>query len=257
VHEAERWIVSRLHDAGLKSERDEIAMGGATVANVVVTLPGTTRPDEIVLVGAHYDTVIGSPGADDNASGVALLLAMAARMSETPMERTVRLVFFVNEENPFTGGIQMGSRVHADRSRERGDDIVMMLNMDSVGYYKHDKGSQKYPRVLRALFPSRGNFVVFATNKTHQQLLDRIVTLYQAQCDFPTIGVATDSSQINRGDHASFLWRDYPALSITDTSEFRNPNYHRSSDTPETLDFDSMARMGEGFITTVRALAGE
>ncbi|MDH3626455.1 MAG: M20/M25/M40 family metallo-hydrolase [Acidobacteriota bacterium] len=256
VLEAERWIVERLRDAGLEPERDEIDVAGTIVANVVAILPGTTRPDEVVLVGAHYDTVIGSPGADDNASGVALLLAMAARLVETPMERTVRIVFFVNEEDPFTGGMQMGSRVHADRSRERGDDIVLMLNVDSVGYYKHDKGSQKYPRILRALFPSRGNFVVFATDKAHRRVLDRVVALYQEQCRFPTIGVATDSGQINRGDHASFLWRGYPALAISDTSEFRNPNYHRSTDEPATLDLDAMARMGEGFVGTVRALAG-
>ncbi|MCP4005610.1 MAG: M28 family peptidase [bacterium] len=149
----------------------------------------------------------------------------------------------------------MGSRVHADRSRARGDEIVLMIGVDSVGYYKHEKGSQNYPPLVGALFPSTGNFVVFATDKPHKQLLDRTVALFQQQCEFPTVGVATNSKQINRADHAPFLWRGYPALALSDTSEFRNPHYHSSSDTAETLDYDSMTRMADGFIRTVRVLA--
>ena len=245
----------RLRAAGIEPDRDEIDVAGTIVANVVVTLPGVKLPDEIVLLGAHYDTVIGSPGADDNASGVALLLALAARLADEPPNRTVRIVFFVNEEDPFTGGILMGSRVHADRSRTRGDDIVLMISVDSVGFYAHQKGSQNYPPIVGALFPSRGDFVVFATDKAHRKVLDLVVSLYQEQCRFPVIGVATDSGQINRGDHAPFLWAGYPSLAISDTSEFRNPNYHRSTDTIESLDFESMARMAEGWIAMVRVLA--
>ncbi|MCP4005505.1 MAG: M20/M25/M40 family metallo-hydrolase, partial [bacterium] len=126
---AERWIAERLRDAGVDPQRDEIDVAGTSVANLVATIPGTTHPNEVVLIGAHYDTVADSPGANDNASGVALLLAATRRLVSAPMDRTVRIVFFVNEEEPFSGGVQMGSRVHADRSRARGDEIVLMIGV--------------------------------------------------------------------------------------------------------------------------------
>ena len=121
---AERWITERLREAGVEPVRDVIDLGGLEVANLEVVFPGTELPDEIIVLGAHYDTVTDSPGANDNASGVAVLLAVARRLRAEPMARTVRLLFFVNEESPFTGGVQMGSRVYADRCKDRGENIV-------------------------------------------------------------------------------------------------------------------------------------
>jgi hypothetical protein len=250
---AERWILSRLEELDIEGVRDEVDLYGATAANVVATLPGNERPDEIVLIGAHYDTQIGSPGANDNASGVALLLATAKRLKDLPLGRTVRIVFFVNEENPFSGGIQMGSRLHAERSRARRDDIVLMLNVDSIGYFTSEPGSQNYPPFVFSL-PSTGNFVVFATNRDNQKLLDRVVELFQAESRFPSIGIATNMKDIARSDHAPFWWQGYPALALSDTSEARDPNYHLPTDTAENLDYDEMARVAGGFVRTVRVL---
>jgi hypothetical protein len=254
IREAERWILDQLEESGIEAQREEVDLNGPKVANVVVTFPGVERPDEIILIGAHYDTVRGSPGANDNASGVALLLATAERLKDTRLGRTVRIVFFVNEEDPFSGGIQMGSRVHADRSRARGDSIIAMLAVDSVGYYTSEAGSQNYPAFIFGL-PSVGNFVAFVSNRDNQQLVDRVVEVFQSVSRFPSIGVATDMKAAARSDHAPFWWRDYPALLVTDTSEERDPNYHRPTDTADNLNYDEMARMAGGFIRTLQALA--
>lgn len=251
---AEQWIIDRLSEERVQARRDEVDLNGVAVANIEATFPGTKAPEDIVLFGAHYDTVPDSPGANDNASGVALLLAAAAYLAENPPERTVRVVFFVNEESPFAGGIQMGSRVYADRCKARLDRIVAMIAVDSIGCYSNDRGSQKYPPFVNWSLPSKGNFVAFGSDLKNRALLDRIVAIFQEQCRFPSIGAATDSKMSARGDHAPFWWRGFPAVFMSDTSEFRDPHYHRPTDTPQHLNYDEMARMADGFLKTVRAL---
>ena len=256
VLETERWLLDQLEQSGLDARRDEIDLNGAFAANVVVTFEGTRRPNEIILIGAHYDTVRRSPGANDNGSGVALLLALARRLSGEPTDRTVRIVFFVNEESPFSGGIQMGSRVHADRSRARRDNIVLMISVDSVGYFTSEAGSQDYPAFIFGL-PSVGNFVAFVGNRDNQALVDLVVEVFQTQSHFPSIGLATDMKDAGRSDHAPFWWQGYPALSLSDTSETRDPHYHSPTDTADNLNYDEMARLAVGFLQTLRALASE
>ena len=251
---AEQWIVDRLRSHGLEPRRDEVDLGGVSVANIAVSFPGAKRPDEIIVIGAHYDTVFRSPGANDNASGVALLLATAKRLRDVPIGRTVRIVFFVNEEYPFSSGIQMGSKVYAQRCRARNDDIVAMICVDSVGYYASAPGSQKYPAFIFGL-PSKGNFIAFASNRENQQLLDRVVELFQIQSRFPSIGVASDSKDAGRSDHAPFWWQGYPAILMSDTSMYRDPHYHSPTDTAENLNYDEMARLAKGFIKTVQVMA--
>jgi len=251
---AERWIMDRLEESSIEAQREEVDLNGPKVANIVVTFTGVERSDEIVLIGAHYDTVRGSPGANDNASGVALLLATARRLKDQRLGRTVRIVFFVNEEDPFSFGIQMGSRIHAERSRARGDSIVAMIAVDSIGYYTSEAGSQNYPPFILGL-PSVGNFVAFVSNRDNQRLLDRVVELFQTESRFPSIGIATDMKAAARSDHAPFWWRGYPALLMSDTSEERDPNYHQPTDTADKLNYEEMARMADGFIRTLRVLA--
>ena len=251
---AERWIVDRLTASGVEPRRDEVDLNGPKVANVEASFPGVERPGEIIVIGAHYDTVFRSPGANDNASGVALLLATAKRLRDVPIGRTVRIVFFVNEEWPFSSGIQMGSKVYAERCRARNDDIVAMICVDSVGYYASAPGSQKYPAFIVGL-PSKGNFIAFASNRENQQLLDRVVELFQIQSRFPSIGVASDSKDAGRSDHAPFWWQGYPAILMSDTSMYRDPHYHRPTDTAENLNYDEMARLAKGFIKTVQVMA--
>ena len=183
------------------------------------------------------------------------LQEVAAYLTENPPERTVRVVFFVNEESPFAGGIQMDSRVYAERCKARWDRIVAMIAVDSVGCHSHERGSQKYPPLVGWFMPSRGNFIAFGSDLKNRPLLDFVVASFQKQCRFPSIGAATDSSMLARGDHAPFWWQGYPAISMSDTSEFRDPNYHRPTDTPQHLNYDEMARMADGFMKTVHVLA--
>ena len=254
ILEAERWLEKQLQAMGIESKRDEVDLGTISVANIEVSFSGLKSPDEIIVIGAHYDTVPGSPGANDNASGVALLLATAKRLKNVTLDRTVRLVFFVNEENPFSGGIQMGSRVYADRCRSRNDNIVAMLCVDSIGYYSSDSGSQKVPPFIGGI-PSRGNFVAFGSNRENRHLVDCLLTIFQEQCRFPSIGVASDMKDMSRSDHAPFWWADYPALFLTDTSQARDPHYHQPTDIAENLNYIEMARFAEGFIKMVIEIA--
>lgn len=251
VLEAERWIIAELETAGITPRRDEIDLGSLAVANIEATFPGTSAADEIVLIGAHYDTVAGSPGANDNASGVALLLAAARRLTDLETQRSTRLVFFANEEPPLSFGMQMGSRLYAERARARGDDIVLMISVDSIGYYTDARGSQKG----RPFLPSRGNFVAFGGNRENQALVDRVVALFQRHSRFPSLGLATDIKAINRSDHSSFWNQGYPAIFMSDTSEARDPHYHKPSDVADNLDYDQMARMAEGFLRFLQTLA--
>ncbi len=252
---AERWIVDRLVASGLQPRRDEIDVNGSTVANVEIIFPGAVHPEEIIVIGAHYDTVFGSPGANDNASGVALLLATARRLRAAPTGRTVRIVFFVNEEFPFSFGMQMGSKVYAERARARGDDIVTMIAVDSIGYYTSAPGSQASVPFHFGLFPSTGNFVAFISNGENRRLLDRVVAIFQEQSRFPSVGAATDWKAASRSDHAPFWWQGYPALLMSDTSEGRDPNYHQPTDTADNLNYDDLARVADGFIRTIQVLA--
>jgi len=251
---AERWLLGQLMLAGVEAHRDEVDVNVGVVANVVATFEGVTRPEEVVLIGAHYDSVASSPGANDNGSGVALLLAMARRLKDQPTDRTVRLVFFVNEENPFTGGLQMGSRVHAMRSRASGDEIVLMISVDSIGYFSSQSGSQNYPAFIFGL-PSVGNFIAFVSNTDNSDMVDRTVEVFQSQSRFPSIGIATDMADAARSDHASFLWEDYPAMTMSDTSEFRDPHYHKPTDVAANINYDELARLAAGFLPAIRSLA--
>ncbi|MEM7309666.1 MAG: M20/M25/M40 family metallo-hydrolase [Planctomycetota bacterium] len=248
--DAERWLLARLRAEGMEPERDEVLVNGVMTANVLVTFPGTESPDEILLLGAHYDTVPRSPGANDNASGVALLFALARRLRDDPAPRTVRLAFFVNEEPPFTGGILMGSRVYAERCAARGDDIVLMVSVDSVGYYTSEADSQGQPYFFYGL-PEVGNFIAFASDEDHEPLLDRVVSIYQSECRFPSVGIVSTAAS----DHGSFLRQGFPALLLTDTREARDPHSHKPTDVADNLNYDDMARMAEGFLRMVRVLA--
>ncbi len=228
-----------------------------TVCNWEVTLPGKRRPEEVVVIGAHYDTVPHSPGANDNGSGVAALLEIARALRDFRPERTLRLVAFVNEEAPFYRTGEMGSQVYARRARAHGDDIVAMLSLETIGHYSDAPGSQRFPNPLYAWFyPDTGNFVAFVSNLASWGLLRRCLQRFRRLSEFPAQGVAAPGSLTGIGwsDHASFWDQGYQALMVTDTAPFRYPHYHRPSDTPDKLDYDAFARVTAGLINLTRDL---
>ena len=230
---------------------------GVPCCNLEVVHPGQRRPDEIVLVGAHYDSVRGSPGADDNASGVAALLEIAHYLLPSVTDRTIRLVAFVNEEPPFFPWGDMGSKVYATAVRARGDNIRLMISLEMLGFYSDEPGSQRYPPLFRYFFPDRGNFIGFVSNLRSRRMLRQAVQAFRSHSTFPVESVATFSfvPGVSWSDHRSFWRRGYPALMVTDTAFYRNRDYHTAFDTPEKLDYQSMAAVTSGLAETLIALA--
>lgn len=232
-------------------------LGGRTFRNIEAALPGRTARQDIVIVGGHYDSVTGTPGADDNASGVAAVLELARRMSDNPADRTVKFVAFANEEPPFFYTEDMGSRHYARAARGRGDRITAMLSLETIGYYSDAAGSQRYPPVLGWFYPDRGDFIGFVGNVGSRALVHRVIREFRSSAQFPSAGTAAPAQipGIAWSDHWSFWKEGYDAVMITDTAPFRNPHYHELSDRPETLDYDRMARVVDGLGSVVRSLA--
>ena len=241
-------IEASLTSAGYKVSRQSYQVWRETCFNLEAEIPGKTRPEEAIVVGAHYDSVSGSPGANDNASGVAALLELARRWSGREVERTLRFVAFVNEEPSFFQTEQMGSLVYARHCRERNQNIVAMLSLETIGYYSNEAGSQKYPFPLGLFYPSRGDFIGFVSNTANSRLLRRCVESFRRQVSFPSEGGALPGALpgIGWSDHWAFWQAGYPALMVTDTAPFRYPYYHTAQDTPDKLDYQRMARVVAG-----------
>jgi Zn-dependent M28 family amino/carboxypeptidase len=229
---------------------------GETWHNLEVSRLGRDRPAEIILLGAHYDSVRGSPGANDNASGVAALLALSARFARLQTRRTLRFVAFVNEEPPFFYTDRMGSQVYARAARGRGDDIRAMFSLETIGYYRDDIGSQRYPFPFGFFYPEQGNFIGFVSNLGSRALLKRAVAAFRGVSDFPLEHLAAPAivPGVAWSDQLSFWRAGYPGVMVTDTALFRYPHYHRADDTPDKLDYARLARVVEGLAAMLRTL---
>jgi Zn-dependent M28 family amino/carboxypeptidase len=254
-------IERELTDSGYVVERQVYCAAGAEVANLIVEIAGTARPAEIVVVGAHYDTVPSTPGADDNASAVAVLLEVARLMRDWASWRTVRFVAFPCEEMPHFHTHEMGSQVYAKQCRARGDRIVGMLCLEMVGFYTTELGVQQLPpgipRFLRFAFPRRGDFLAAVGNFRSWRLLRKFRRGFKRAVRFPLFSIVLPEwiPDIRRSDNASFWDQGYPALMLTDTSYLRNPHYHLPTDMPDTLDYERMAQVTRGVLGGVVELA--
>jgi len=253
---AAHHIERSLKDAGYQVERQTytVMRDDVQADNVIAELRGS---EEIVVIGAHYDAVDGTMGADDNASGVAALLELARRFAKTKPRRTLRFVAFANEEPPHFQSQDMGSWQYAKRCRDRNEKIVAMVSLETIGYYDDRPGSQQYPGPLAAFFPNTGNFIAFASNVGSRPLLNRAVKAFQSTTQFPIESAALPEAVpgIGWSDQWSFWQFGWPAIMVTDTAPFRNPHYHRPSDQPDTLDYERLAHVTLGMEGVVRALA--
>jgi hypothetical protein len=254
---AAAYIRAEWRSQGYESVSQRYEAGGVASENLEVTVRGTTKAGEIVLVGAHYDTVPGSPGANDNASGVAALLEISRDFARFRPERTVRFVAFVNEEPPFFASDRMGSAVYAKAARERGDDIRLMVSLEMLGYYSDRPGSQSYPPLLGLFYPDRANFVAMVSNFRSRQALQELVRAFRGGSDFPVESLATFEfvPGLAWSDQLSFWRHGYAAAMVTDTAFYRYPHYHRASDTPEKLAYDSMSRVVVGLRGAIAGIA--
>lgn len=242
---------------GLPVSEERFEVGGQPVVNLFVEQTGSARPKEILVVGAHYDTAPGTPGANDNGTGVALLLEMARALKDEKFKRTIRYVAFVNEEPPHYFTEHMGSRVHASGARARGENIVAMISLETLGYYSSAAGTQGYPFPLGVFYPRTGNFLGVVGNLRSRALVAEFLRHFMTAGDFPVEGIATFDwiPGISWSDHWSFWQEGYPALMLTDTAPFRYPEYHGNQDVPGRITALEYARAALGVVQAVRGLA--
>lgn len=252
------FIETSLRAAGYEIRRHSYAVGGQPCWNLEAELAGAARAAEIVVVGAHYDSVRGSPGANDNASAVAALLALARRFRGRPTARTLRFVAFVNEEPPYFQTRAMGSFVYARGCRARREQITAMISLETIGYYDDQPGSQSYPFPFGCFYPPEGNFLAFIGSFAQRSLVARTIGSFRRHARFPSEGAALFSivPGVSWSDHWAFWKMGYPALMITDTAPYRYPYYHSAFDTPDKLDYDRLARVVGGLEFVIAELAG-
>lgn len=257
LNDSAGYIETTLAELGYDVAKQEYKVENKILKNIEAELVGTSKPEEIIIVGAHYDSVIGSPGANDNASGVAAVLEIARLLSKEKLPRTLRMVAFVNEEPPFFQTKNMGSRIYAARSRQRGEKIIAMFSLETIGYYSNEPGSQHYPFPLGSFYPDTGNFIGFVGNVSSRKLVHHSLASFRRHTSFPSEGLAAPGWFIGIGwsDHWSFWKEGYPAVMITDTALFRYKQYHTMEDTPDKIDYDRMARVVEGITRVLCDLA--
>jgi Zn-dependent M28 family amino/carboxypeptidase len=259
LHAAEDYIRETWRGQGYDVAAQEYTVEGVRSANLEIARRGAVHSAEIILVGAHYDSVPGSPGANDNASGVAALLELSRLFAGVEPARTLRFVAFVNEEPPFFLFGNMGSMHYARAARRRRDDIRLMVSLETIGFYTEAPGSQSYPPLFRYFFPDRADFIGFVSNFRSRRMLRRLVEAYRATSDFPVQHVATFAAVpgVAWSDHLSFWRNRYRALMVTDTAFYRYPWYHTAQDTPDKLNYGEFARMSNGLFRALAALAGD
>ncbi len=238
------FIERSFTDAGLKVRRDGYDADGKLCENIEAEIPGATT--NVFVIGAHYDSVFGSPGANDNGSGVAALLALARRFAGKPTSHTLRFVAFPNEEPASFQTELMGSLIYAGKCKERGDRIDGMISLETIGYFSNAPKSQAFPVPgLGAIYPTTGNFIAFVGNVSSRALVRQVIASFRQHAKLPSEGAALPSNVPGVGwsDHWAFWQHGYPAIMITDTAPFRYPHYHARSDTPDKLEYDSMTRL--------------
>jgi len=256
--EAASYISAAFEALGCRPTRQSIEVWSGDVDNVECEFEGHERPDEVVVVGAHYDSAPYSPGANDNASGVAGLIELAKRVAAKPRARTLRFVAFTNEEPPFFQTDQMGSYVYVQRLAERPGTVVAMLSIETIGSYSDEPGSQAFPPLMDLFYPDRGDFIALIANPPSRGLVRRAIRTFRASgVKVPSEGAAAPAflEGVDWPDQWAFWLQGIPAIMITDTAPFRYAAYHTRHDTPEKLDYLRMASVVEGLVAVVEELA--
>lgn len=245
---SQTFIECRFRVLGYDVRIEQYEADGGLVANIEAEKRGLKFPEEILLVGAHYDSSPGSPGADDNSTGVAALLELARAFKDVQIDRTLRFVAFVNEEPPFFLTELMGSRVYVQGVKAREENLLGMICFDSLGYYSSIPDSQQYPSPLERFYPDKGDFIAFVSNPQSALFLEKCIRTFRKTTKFPSEAlIAPDSIQeVEFSDHSSFWKEGYHAIMVTNTAFFRNRHYHLPSDTTSTIDFERMTRVVSG-----------
>lgn len=250
---AEAYVTEQWRSWRLAVSFDELSYTGERFVNLIARPMKSPRSPRLII-GAHLDTVPGTPGADDNASGVAVMLEVSRIIAGASPPLPVEFVAFALEELGM-----VGSRHYAAAIQRQRDEVLGMLSLEMVGFTESE-GLQHYPWFLRGRYPSIGNYVGLAANSQSKRFLEAVA----AAC-LTVSGLPVETMLIPRNgwllpesrlsDHAPFWDRGYPALLVTDTAFFRNPHYHQPSDTVETLDLGFMEKVTQGVVAAIAALA--
>src|SRR5262245_16868136 len=262
---AANFIEDSFSHAGFHPRRGSYDMRGQACHNIEAEIPGSLQGAAasqplhlpIIVIGAHYDSVFGSPGANDNGTGVAATLALARRFATANPKHTLRFVAFVNEEPPYFLSGEMGSLVYARRSKERGDKISAMISLETIGYFSDAPNSQTYPSPgLGVFYPKVGNFIGFVSNVRSRAWLRRVISLFRKNAKIPSEGASLPAfiPGVSWSDQWSFWQHGYPAIMVTDTAPFRYPYYHSSNDTPDKLDYDRFTLVVSGMEKVIAEL---
>jgi Zn-dependent M28 family amino/carboxypeptidase len=253
------YIMSEFSSYGYTVSLQPYEFEGKTYKNISVEIKGKKTPGKIIVIGAHYDTVTGTPGADDNASGIAGLLELARLLRNAPFDKTVRFVAFTLEEPPFFRSKFMGSHVYAKSLKHSNEEVEGMICLEMIGYFTDKPGSQVFPLSLfKLMYPDTGNFIMFASNFQSKDFLNRVKNGFKKGSSLPVESISTFSliPGIDFSDHRSFWEFGYDALMVTDTAFYRNPNYHGIGDVFETLDYERMSEVVLGLKSAIEKLAG-
>jgi Zn-dependent M28 family amino/carboxypeptidase len=256
LERAAAYLESTLAECGHAPVRQPYETRGKVFSNIAAEVPGRGRPSEVVVIGAHYDTHKNSPGANDNGSALAALLELARHFAHREAARTLRFVAFTNEESPFTRRKDMGSRVYARQCRERRDEIVGMICLETIGYCSEEAGSQWLS--LGGLFlPRRADFLALVANRASKSLLTEVSESLarNSRLRHRALTLPTHFPGAWSSDHWSFWREGFPALMVTDTAFLRYRYYHRRGDTPDKLRFDWLSRVVDGLKGVVADIA--
>jgi Zn-dependent M28 family amino/carboxypeptidase len=256
LDKAREFISARLKSFGYEVKEESFVAQGHSVSNLIAEKKGAELSSEIVVLGAHYDTAPGTPGADDNGSGVASALALAETFSKSTPRRTLRFVFFTNEEPPFFNTENMGSEVNAQATRKRNENVVAMISLETMGHFQDAKDSQHYPFPISIAYPSTGNFVAFVGDTGSRQLVRDSIEVFRTYAKIPSEGASVPAAiqGADWSDHGPYWRAGYRAFMVTDTAPFRNQNYHEKTDLPGNVDFRRLALVVEGLVPVLEAL---
>ncbi len=257
LEKARIYICEQFESYGYKVRLENYVIGDRQVSNVIAFKEGIKCPSDIVVVGAHYDSYDG-PGADDNASGVAGILEFARLLKDQATDCSVKFIAFDSEEKPHFGTESMGSRVYAKGAKDSKKNITAVIIFDSIGYYSEKPRSQKYPPVFKLFYPHKGNFVKVVSDFSSSALAKNVKRFFKKHSSFPISSVIGFRFfyGINLSDHGSFWKEGYKAIHVTDTAVFRNPTYHKKNDTWDTLDYESMTQVVNGFYFVLMEMTG-
>ena len=254
LEQAAHYIQKEFKKMGFEVKEDFFQWEGRPYKNIVAEKRGGASSDHVFILGAHYDTVPGSPGADDNASAIAVLLEVARNIQTVPLECTVRLIAFSLEECDYIGS------THYVESLKKGEEKILgMISLEMVGF---TGPGQDYPPYLNPkYYPNVGDFIAIIGNERSKELLEKVCQSFkthipQLPLEFLIVpGNGEGMEEVRLSDHSTFWDQGFPALMVTDTAFLRNPNYHLASDTMETLDFEFMQKVAVGIYYSIIELA--